>query len=137
MSNNVLKTILAIDYGSKRVGVALKAANSSIIIPMYSINNSFAENEILQIITDKSVDLVVFGIPNDMNGNETKSSQKVRTFARRIKRRASIEVHFQDEFLSTFEVRENARQRKSKINEKDGSLDALSAAEILRVFIES
>ena len=99
--------VLAIDLGLKRVGLAVGVETLKIATPLKIVPFKEAEDEILKIIEERSILLIVMGLPLHADGKESDMCLKVRKFSRRLARRANIQIIFVDEFGSSLEADEN------------------------------
>ncbi len=127
--------ILGIDYGAKRVGIALMHKVARLPRPLTTLANTEALVENIDaIILKEQVGLVVVGVPRQMDGSESTQSQECEAFARRLGQVLSVPVHTTDETLSSEEAIA-ALEATGKPYEKS-EIDALSAALILERFDE-
>lgn len=120
-------TIVALDIGSKRVGVALSPSDVAIPVPIGVWERSSAEKNLLELITERGVNIVVVGLPLSIDGKETAQSEKVRNFCKRIEKRASgVKIAFVDEYLTSEEAKNSGGDVRH--------IDALAALEILKSY---
>jgi putative Holliday junction resolvase len=128
---------LAIDYGTKRTGLALCDAGETIASPLMTIHGQMRLVEkIAELIEAENVEAVVLGLPLNMDGSESAQTKVVRKFAERLKGHLKVPVHMQDERLSSFGAEQKlapANFTKGKMRQR---LDAVAAAEILNAFLE-
>ena len=128
---------LAIDYGTKRTGLAICDPAETICSPMTVIvGNKELLTRIIDIIEAESVEAVVLGLPLNMDGTEGPQSRLVHEFAGRLKKTISIPVYFQDERLSSFGAEEKLVAADLTRAGKKKRIDAVAAAEILEAFLE-
>lgn len=120
---------LCIDYGEKRIGVALSDEEGKFAFP-YSVvkNGPEAITEICGIIKKEQVGEIALGLPKNFDQEDTESTKKVRAFAELLKKAAVIPVTFADETLSTAEVIKSGASPRSR-------RDASAAALILGTFL--
>jgi putative Holliday junction resolvase len=130
------KALMGIDYGSKRMGIAVSdllrgIATSYKIIYRSSWQKDVAE--IKRIVTEKEIGGIVYGLPLQMNGEEGEIAHEVRAFAEKLAKELLLPYIFWDERLSSSAV-ENflikevdlSRQKRQKV------LDSSAAAYILQ-----
>jgi putative Holliday junction resolvase len=135
-----LKTILALDYGEKFIGLASYCVNRDPYpVPFGRIANTSEEavlSELHRHIRDESVDLLVIGVPRLTDGKETKMTLRAREFITRIRERITLPVEEQDETLSTFEA-ESRMKSSARYNFQVDlkKVDAVAASVILEDFI--
>lgn len=135
------KSILGFDYGEKRLGVAvsdllLMTANPITIIQRSSIEKDI--EKIKQIILEKEVGALVYGLPLQMNENEGETAIATRKFAENIAKQINLPYIFWDERLSsraveTFLIKEIDLSR----NKRKQILDASAAAYILQGVLDA
>ena len=135
------RSLLAFDYGEKRLGVAvsdllLMTANPLKIIYRTSFDNDI--KEIKQIIEEKEVGALIYGLPLQMNGSEGKTTEMVKEFANKVAQKIDLPYAFWDERLSSRAVEnfliKEVDMSRSKRKEK---LDASAAAYILQGVLDS
>ena len=128
---------LAIDHGTKRTGLAICDAAETIASPLAVLHGQKGLlQKIADIVEAENVEAVVLGLPLNMTGSESSQTKLVRKFAEQLKDRLSVEVHLQDERLSSFGAEEKlapADFTRGKIKKR---IDAVAAAEILEAFLE-
>ena len=126
------ETIIAIDVGLKRIGVAI-SPDSKIALPSTPIlrkNRNQAANEISQILKMQNAKTLVVGIPKG-GSSEEEMSRRIRHFVSLLE--FDGEIKFIDESFSSFEADE---LREFSSRKKDGKLDSLSAMIILQRYLE-
>lgn len=133
--------ILAVDYGTKVVGLASWCPGREPFPQPYGKiiyqNDAQVIKEIKQIFDDEALDIIVLGLPLHADGSDSEMTKKIRIFAEQLKSVATnAEFYFQDESLSSFEAQErmkNSPRYGFKVDPKQ--LDALAASIILEDFI--
>lgn len=134
------KRILAIDYGSKRIGIAITDPLNIFAYPLITLtnDNKFFDN-LKKILLQYKVVKILIGSPLKENGEESVTSQSVNKFIEELKKNVQIEIELVDERYSS----EIARQRiiesvVSKKKRRDKSLiDKNAAAVILEDYLKS
>ncbi len=128
---------LAIDYGTKRTGLAICDRDETIISPLAVMED---RKELLKKIVDlvetENVEAVVLGLPLNMDNSEGFQAKLVFQFAEQLKKLLEIPIHFQDERLSTFCAEEKLAPAEFTRKKKKKRLDAVAAAAILEAFLE-
>lgn len=129
--------IIGLDIGTKRIGVARADSSTRIAVPSGFITVDGSEWEKIAKLTKLySTNWFVLGLPRSNEGNETKQSQYVRSFAKELLRQIpDAKIRFQDESLTSVVAEDRLKARK-KTYEK-GEIDAEAAAIILQDFLES
>ncbi len=128
---------LAIDYGSKRIGLAMCDRSETITSP-YSVlqNRKGLLEKIADIITGEDIEVVVIGLPLNMDDSQGPQARLVRKFAEQLAKFINVPIHFHDERLSTFGAEQKLIDAGVKKGKKKKILDAIAAAEILQSFLE-
>ncbi len=128
---------LAIDYGTRRTGLAICDAAETIASPLKTIHGQKELlKKIAEVVDTENVEAVVLGLPLNMAGSESAQTRLVRKFGEQLKGMLSVPVLLQDERLSSFGAEEKlapANLTKGKMRQR---LDAVAAAEILEAFLE-
>jgi len=128
---------LAIDYGTKRTGLAICDSGETIVSPLAVIEGQKGLlKKISEVVETERVEAVVLGLPLNMTGSESSQTRLVFKFAEQLKDYLHIPVHFQDERLSSFGAEEKLASAKFTRGKKRKRLDAVAAAEILEAFLE-
>lgn len=121
--------ILAIDWGTKRVGLAVAAADLKLVQPLSSLDNSPQLVDNLRGLSKAyAIEKLVIGLPRDLNGEETAMARRVRQFGDGLSARLDLPVVYQDETLTSVEA--GSAASKPKID-----IDSDAAAIILRDYL--
>ena len=127
------KTFLGIDYGIKRIGLAL-GNSSEKVARSFKIIHQLKELE--DIIPAKNIDAFVVGWPLQPDGTEGKTCEQVKLFCHRLKEKFKLPVYLVDERLSSKKSEEYLRDTLFMRPEKRKNiLDAESARVILQEFL--
>lgn len=132
--------ILAIDYGNKRVGLAVTdplkiVANALDTVPAHEILNYLTA-----YTAREQVEKFVVGLPKQMNGSNSESMKYIEPFVKKLKEKfPEIEVQFVDErFTSVLAHRTMLEGGLKKKDRQDKALvDRISATIILQTYMES
>lgn len=123
-----LMRIMGIDYGTKRVGIALSDPTRTLALPFGVINNSSKlTKEILNIIQLNEVDLVVVGESKDYSGKPNAIFTAVNELANILKEKG-LEVQLEPEFMTSVQA--------ERLQGKNDKNDASAAAIILQSYID-
>jgi len=132
--------ILAIDYGTKRMGIALSDETKTIAQPLQYIPSHPFDQFVVrlkEIIHAKEVDLILVGLPRNMDGSYGPAALRVQEFVAVLKLAVGMPVQTWDERLTSaqanrFLIGANVRraQRKEKV-------DQTAAALLLQSYLES
>ena len=128
---------LAIDYGTRRTGLAICDLGETIASPLAVIEGrEKLLTRISQIVQTESVEAIVLGLPLNMDGSQGPQSKLVLAFAEKLKANLAIPVHLHDERLSSFGAEEKLAPANLTRGKQKKRLDAVAAAEILEAFLE-
>ncbi len=139
--------IIALDVGTKRIGVAFADASVKIAVPRAMIpvdGNEFAE--IAKQFRLESADVIVSGLPRNNQGEETAQTTVVREFIDKLAQyfreheQKQPLIKFQDETLTSVEAEQYLTANTHEFSRKEratGKLDSEAAAIILQDFLES
>lgn len=127
-------TLLALDVGTKRIGVAVSSLSARMPRPLTTLETSESTPQDIHDIVVKqgSVGLVV-GLPRGLEGQETAQTKLVRMFAETLKSTVQLPYYWQDEALTSRKAEEELESRGKPY--KKGDIDALSATYILEDFL--
>ena len=132
--------VLAIDHGSKRMGIAISDETQTIAQPFEFIPaEPFANllTRLKEILREKEVDLVVVGMPRNMDGSYGPAALKVQEFVAVLKDAIIVPIKTWDERLTSAQANRfliEANVRRSKRKEK---VDKTAAAILLQSFLDS
>ncbi len=129
--------ILALDYGHKRLGLAVSDELQLTVQPhrvYYRVNRREDFRFLRQIVRSLGVRRIVLGRPVHIDGERSEMTDEVENYAVRLRKELGIEVVLQDERLTTWEARQLQTAKRSG-NEFD-PVDALAAAVLLRDYLE-
>ncbi|HNV63094.1 MAG TPA: Holliday junction resolvase RuvX [Candidatus Cloacimonas acidaminovorans] len=130
--------ILALDYGEKRIGIALSDPNRIFSKPLCVLSNKGFEQlveELKKLITLHQVTLLIIGIPYAIDGSITPKTEECQQIMNRLKDVLSIPVEGFDERYSTWEANEELKKMGYNWRQAKEIKDAMSAAMILKEFL--
>jgi putative holliday junction resolvase len=137
---------LGIDYGRRRIGLALSDATGLLARPWKTVARDgnpsqvgamlASEIAVLHSETD-GLEAVVLGFPRHLSGEEHDQSRAVRTLADHLGRAIAIPVHLQDERLSSREAESLLARTEKDWRRRKALLDAAAAAVILQDFLDT
>ena len=136
-----LKKILAIDFGVKRIGLAIGDSESSIATPFKTIKNNGYENcsiTISEVVKEWGINLIVLGKPEIYSDQEV--NKQIGNFGKILRKNLNIDVIFYNEDYSSNSAQaELAMQmqvgRKKKVNKEE--IDRIAATLILQSYFEN
>lgn len=132
--------ILALDHGTKRIGVAASdelklLAQPLEFIPAESFDAVLAR--LCQLIAEKDVELIVIGMPRNMDGSHGPAAMAVRDFVDRLRNQITVPLVTWDERLSSVQAHRLLRQAGHKAKQQKGKVDASAAAILLQSYLDS
>lgn len=133
-----MKRLMAIDYGDRRIGIAVSDMLGITAQPVGFITISGkkdAINQIKDIFSQYEISKIVFGLPKNMDGTEGERAEKTRYFAERLSEELNVEVDFFDERLTTVYADRTLNSLNVKGRKKEGKKDSLSAVLILQGYM--
>ncbi len=139
-----LMRTLAIDLGSRRVGLALSDSAGAFATPydvLQITSPDRATQQILKIIDKESVERIILGLPLNMDDSVGPAATQTIKWGQDLSTRSGKPVLFVDERLSSFDAEQSLIARKrggEKITRKrkKEQLDALAAASFLQAFLD-
>ncbi len=137
---------LGIDYGTKRIGVAISDTNGRLAFPKEIVpNDASIFKKLAEIIKKENIYEIVVGESVDFSGKLNALSARIEVFILELKEKFNLPVHKQKEFLTSVEARKQGGQKKdfnqaqshSKVKQiKSGRIDASAAALILQRYLD-
>lgn len=128
--------VLAIDYGERRIGLAISDPTRTIASPAGYILRRAGKRppvaELLRRIQELEVGEVVLGLPLDGNGDETDRSREVRVIARQLAERGGLPVRLVDERFTTAAALRAVKALGGSTEGRKGDVDALAATVLLQ-----
>ena len=136
---------MSIDYGDKRVGVALSDPLHTISYPLCVINQkneNYLIDEIVKIINEKQVEKIIIGLPISMSGTYSEQTKKVILFKEFLGkelliRKLDIDIDTIDERLSSVSAKNIMIEKGIKTGHNKGMIDELSASIILQEYLDT
>ncbi len=132
--------ILAIDYGSRRMGLAVSdplgiTAQGLKTLERKNKRSDFARLE--RTIREYEVKEIVLGYPLRMSGEAGAQTQKVEEFAEALRQRFELPVHLWDERLTTAEANRLLREAEISSRKRAQAVDRMAAVLILQSFLQA
>lgn len=137
--------VLGIDYGARRIGLALSDATATLASPWRLLERPASETETMAIIerevaqlvaADDGLQAVVVGWPRRLDGSATHLTPVVEAFARTLEARISVPVILQDERLSSHEAESRLAMRERDWRRRKAKLDTAAAAVVLQDYLD-
>ena len=137
---DIVGTVLAFDFGEKRIGVATGETILKVAHPLTTINaeqNEIKFAQIGELIKEWRACLLVVGLPMYMDGEPHLLTQLSKKFAQRLEGRFNLPVVMVDERLSSFDATQNLSAAGVKGMKQKAMLDAVAAQSILQSYFDN
>lgn len=133
---------LGIDFGIKRVGLALMDEAALFAYPVDAITRSTRQqlfDDLLEIVEKESVSHIAIGLPLGMDGQETDTTRQARNFADSLERKVpgAVSIDLMDERLTSMEAKDQLREAGTKSKKMKGKLDSQAAVIILETWLNT
>ncbi len=132
--------ILALDHGTVRIGVAVSDELKMMAHPLEFIPaDPFADFlvRLKEIIREKEVELIVIGMPRNMNGSYGPAALKVQVFVAALKDAITIPIKAWDERLTSVQANKILRDNKVRGDKRKEQVDKMAAAILLQSYLDS
>ncbi|MFC1668008.1 Holliday junction resolvase RuvX [Chlamydiota bacterium] len=133
-------TVLGLDYGEKRIGVAISDENGSIAFPLLVLQRKNPEDDvriIQELVQEKNIERIVVGMPINMNGTRGQKAHEVEIFCEFLKEKIAISVIEWDERLSTMQAERVLREAAVSGVKKRAIRDKLASQLILQSYLDA
>ncbi|MCX7919563.1 MAG: Holliday junction resolvase RuvX [bacterium] len=133
-------SILGLDVGEKRIGVAISAGDGNIAVPLKVLHRMSKEKdirEIKNIIAENKVTEIVVGLPRRLDGTLQIQADKVQRFIQLLQEHIDIPIHTWNEWLTSKEAERTlitadvSRQKRKQV------IDKLAAVLILQGYLDA
>jgi putative Holliday junction resolvase len=132
------RRILALDVGTRRIGVAVSDALGITAQGLTTIQRKNKKTDFAalgRVLEQYEVAEIVVGFPLRMSGEEGRMSEKMHEFAADLKKRFPLPVHLWDERLTSAEANRILRSTDMSIEKRAGAVDRMAAVLILQSFL--
>jgi putative pre-16S rRNA nuclease len=131
--------ILALDHGAKRIGIAISDELKIIAQPLEFVPaapfGSFL-SRLRQLVAEKEVDLILVGMPRNMDGSYGLAAHKVQEFVAALKQSVSVPLKIWDERLTSAQANRVLIQANVRRNERKQKVDKMAAALLLQSYLD-
>lgn len=127
--------ILGIDFGRKRVGVAISDALGFTAQPLVTLPRGDAVAGITALATEYSVDLVVVGMPTPLGGGSSESAVLAHEFGEELAAATGVDVVFADERFTSRMAERALLESGMKRRDRRSRVDKVAAAIILQDYL--
>ena len=132
--------ILALDHGTKRVGIALSDELKLIAQPLeFVAAEPFADllARLKELIHDKQVELILVGLPRNMNGSYGPAALKVQSFVAALRGALTVPIQTWDERLTSAQANRLLIQGNVRRDKRKKKVDQTAAAILLQSYLDS
>jgi putative Holliday junction resolvase len=132
--------VLAIDHGTKRMGIAISDELKLIAQPLEFIpSEPFSKflARLQQLIREKEVDLILVGLPRNMDGSHGPAAQKVQEFVAALKAEVSPPIQTWDERLTSVQANRFLIEAEVRRADRKKKVDQTAAAILLQSYLDA
>lgn len=133
------RRVLGIDYGKKRLGIAISDPMGIIAQPLPTIEyKSLPEafEQIKSILNEYDIKEIVIGIPYNLKGEIGAASRQTNEFVKRLKNEIALQVTLWDERYTSIQAERTIRELGKSPSRNKGKIDAISAVLILQNYLD-
>lgn len=128
-------TIVALDVGEKRVGVATANVVARIAHPLTTLaRNEQSVREIADLVREHDAAALVVGLPRGLDGQDTAQTAATRAFGEELAAICTVPIHWQDEAVTSHKAEAELVARRKPYAKEE--IDALAATYILEDFLQ-
>ena len=145
----VSKTILSVDYGRARIGLAIATADARLARPLTTlerVNRNEDMRRLRELAREHDVNQIVVGLPLLLDGTRGEMAEEAERFAQRARKQIGLPVEMVDERLTSWEAERlleeefgkkyrDETQKKKKVESEKPTVDSVAAAVILREYL--
>ena len=131
--------ILAIDFGTRRIGLAVSDALGITAQGLPTLERTRTEDDLAHIrarVEEYGVERVIVGNPLGHGGGETDMSQRAAQFAEKLRRRLACPVELRDERLTSVEANRSLRETGLSLGKRRRAVDRVAAVLLLQSYLD-
>jgi putative holliday junction resolvase len=131
---------LGLDVGSRRIGVAGCDGLGLMATGITTIwRSSFQEDlvQLTEIIVDRSVEILIIGLPYTMDGKIGSQAKQVQKFARRVSIALELPIEYVDERLTSYAAEQMMIEANTSVSQNKATIDRIAAAVILQQWLDA
>jgi len=131
--------ILALDHGTKRIGVAVSDETKTIAQPLeYILAEPFADflERLKKLLVEKEVDLILIGLPRNMDGSYGPPAQKVEAFVAVLRSAITVPIKTWDERLTSSQANRILIQGNVRRDQRKEKVDKMAASILLQSYLD-
>lgn len=134
------RAILGLDYGQKRVGVAIGLVETGMAFPLETyprVSRRADTDHFRQLCQEHRVGLLVVGLPTLSSGSEGQSARRARAWGQELAAELNLPIIFFDERYSTTEAENLLRESGLKASSRKARRDMLAAQILLQAYLDA
>jgi len=134
-----LKRWLGLDLGNVRIGVALSDSLGMTAQPLKVLKSEGTQKDLItlgEMVNEYEVTQVIVGLPINMDGTESKQTQKIRDFTQKLSNRLNVSVFFVDERLTSRQAERMMSESGVTSKKQRGKVDQIAAAILLQAALK-
>lgn len=131
--------IIGLDYGEKRIGIALADPLGITAQPFRTITGTSERDKIKQIssmVQDLNVQKIVIGFPLTLRGSKGKSAKRVEEFAKKLSCKVSAVIVYWDERFTSVQARRVLHQMNKKASRQKEKVDLIASVILLQSYLD-
>ncbi len=132
--------IMSVDLGKARTGLAICDKNEVLASPLAQINEKNMDtllDKVSNVALAREVEMVIVGLPKNMDGTEGESAQFARNFASKLKEKTKLLVRMQDERGTTVTAHKYLNATNTRGKKRKNVVDSVAATIILQNYLDS
>lgn len=130
---------LGIDFGTKRIGLAISDPLGIMASALTTIERKTAEDDIkkiCEIVKTRNVDKIIMGLPLHMNGQEGREAAIVKAFKTELEKAVDLPVELMDERWTTVMAQKSMLEGDLSRKKRKQKIDRVAAQFILQTYLE-
>ncbi|HEX37371.1 MAG TPA: Holliday junction resolvase RuvX [Candidatus Cloacimonetes bacterium] len=134
-----VKRLMAIDYGERRIGIALSDEEQTISFPYRTIDTRKQPDvmkEIAVLVRDQNVGIIIIGNPTNVEGGDSEKSKVIRNFISKLQNHISIPIKLWDESYTTQAALKVLVQSNRRWKKNRNKVDQIAASLLLKDYLE-
>ena len=131
--------IMSVDLGKARTGIAVCDKTEMLASPYRVINETYIEkllDKVSDCAKETKAELLVVGLPKNMDGSEGESAENARVFAQRLKEKTGLPVEMKDERGTTITAHNYLNITDTRGKKRKAVVDAVAATVILQDYLD-
>lgn len=127
--------ILGVDYGSKRIGLAISDETGTVALPVGYVTGG--ANEVVRVATERGAGKIVVGVPRRLDGTSSEQTERARKFISALKQATALPVEDWDERLTTAQAERVLLEGDVRRAQRKEKRDQLAATILLQSYLDA